>query len=72
MWSYSRDEDSLSDKAVNEAIDTFLKYNAYMAFSSEDCGSKKDMACAAAFLEMCKQKINVELDKKIGVMKERQ
>ena len=70
-WSYNRDEDLLSDKAVNETIDTFLKYNTYMAFASEDCGCKADMACAAAFLEMCKQKINVELDKKIEVMKER-
>lgn len=70
-WSYNRDENLLSDRAVNEAIATFLKFNTYMAFASEDCGSKKDMACAAAFLEMCKQKINVELDKKIEVMKER-
>lgn len=71
MWSYNRDENLLSDKAVDEAIATFLKFNTYMAFASEDCGCKADMACAAAFLEMCKQKINVELDKKIEVMKER-
>ena len=83
-WSYNRDENLLSDKAVDEAIETFLKFNDYMAFASEDCGCKADMAfasedcgckadmaCAAAFLEMCKQKINVELDKKIKVMKER-
>lgn len=42
-----------------------------MALASEDCGSKEDMACAAAFLEMCKQKINVELDRTIQAMKER-
>lgn len=71
MWSYNRDENLLSDKAVDEAIATFLKFNTYMAFASEDCGCKVDMAYAAAFLEMCKQKINVELDKKIKVMKER-
>lgn len=70
-WSYNKDENLLSDKAVDEAIETFLKFNTYMAFVSEDCGCKADMACAAAFLEMCKQKINVELDKKIEVMKER-
>ncbi len=70
-WSYGRDEDLLSDKAVNEAIDTFLKFNTYMAFASEDCGCKADMACAAAFLEMCKEKVVKELDKKIKVMKER-
>ena len=70
-WSYNKDENLLSDKAVDEAIETFLKFNTYMALASEDCGSKEDMACAAAFLEMCKQKINVELDKKIEVMKER-
>lgn len=70
-WSYNRDENLLSDRAVNEAIATFLKFNTYMAFASEDCGCKADMAYAAAFLEMCKQKINVELDKKIEVMKER-
>ena len=66
-WSYNKDENLLSDKAVDEAIETFLKFNTYMAFASEDCGCKADMA----FLEMCKQKINVELDKKIEVMKER-
>lgn len=70
-WKYNRDENLLSDKAVEEAINIFLKFNTYMAFASEDCGSKKDMACAAAFLEMCKEKINKELDKKIEVMKER-
>ena len=64
-------ENLLSDKAVDEAIETFLKFNTYMAFASENCGCKADMACAAAFLEMCKKKINVELDKKIEVMKER-
>lgn len=70
-WSYNRDENLLSDKATDEAIETFLKFNAYMTFASENCGSREDMACAAAFLEMCKKKINVELDKKIEVMKER-
>ena len=71
MWSYNRDENLLSDKAVEEALATFLKFNTYMAFASEDCGCKADMACAAAFLEMCKEKIVEELDKKIKVMKER-
>ena len=47
-WSYNRDENLLSDKAVGEAIETFLRFNSLMAFASEDCGSKKDMACAAA------------------------
>lgn len=70
-WNYNRDENLLSDRAVDEAISIFLRFNACMAFSSEDCGSKKDMACAAAFLEMCKAKVNVELDKKIKVMEER-
>lgn len=71
IWSYNRHEDLLSDKAVDEAIETFLKFNTYMAFSSEDCGSKNDMACTAEFLEMCKAKVNVELDKKIEIMKGR-
>lgn len=31
-WNYNRDEDLLSDKAVDEAIETFLKFNTYMAF----------------------------------------
>ena len=70
-WSYGRDEALLSDRAADEAIDILLKFNTYMAFASEDCGCKADMACAAAFLEMCKQKINVELDRTIQVMKER-
>lgn len=70
-WHYNRDEKILSEKATNEVVDTVLKYNSFMAFSSADCGSKADMASAAAFLEMCKEKINVELDKKIEVMKER-
>lgn len=70
-WKYGRDEGLLSDRAVGEAIDTFLRFNSLMALASEDCGSKEDMACAAAFLEMCKKKINMELDKKIEVMKER-
>lgn len=70
-WSYGKDENLLSDKAVDEAIETFLKFNTYMAFASEDCGCKADMACAAAFLEMCKEKVVKELDKKIKVMKER-
>lgn len=70
-WNYNKDEKLLSDKAVDEAIDAVLKYNSLMVFASENCGSREDMACAAAFLERCKQKINVELDKKIGVMKER-
>ena len=47
-WSYNKDENLLSDKAVDEAIETFLKFNTYMAFASEDCGCKADMACAAA------------------------
>lgn len=70
-WSYNKDEDLLSDKAVCEAIDTFLKFNTYMAFASEDCGCKADIACVAAFLEMCKEKVVRELDKKIEMMKER-
>mgnify|MGYP000025897874 FL=1 len=70
-WKYGRDEGLLSDRAVDEAIDTFLRFNSLMALASEDCGSKEDMACAAAFLEMCKQKINVELDRTIQAMKER-
>lgn len=70
-WRYNRDENLLSDRAVDEAISTFLKFNTFMAFASEDFGSKKDMACAAAFLEMCKAKVNVELDKKIKIMEER-
>lgn len=69
--SYNRDENLLSDKAVDEAIETFLKFNTYMAFASDDCGSKKDMACAAAFLEMCKEKVVKELNNKIEMMKER-
>lgn len=70
-WKYGRDEGLLSDRAVGEAIDTFLRFNSLMALASEDYGCKADMACAAAFLEMCKAKVNVELDKKIEIMEER-
>ena len=43
-WKYGRDEGLLSDRAVGEAIDTFLRFNSLMALASEDCGSKEDMA----------------------------
>lgn len=70
-WNYSKDKELLAEAATKDAVSACLKYNSYMAYHSNDCGSKADMNHAADFFEMCKKNICSELNKKIAELRKR-
>lgn len=71
MWSYNKDVERLSDKAVEESISTCLKFNSFMAANDESVGAKDGLKYTVDFLEMCRDKFDKEIDKKIKGIKER-
>lgn len=71
MWSYNKDMERLSDKAVEEAISTCMRFNSFMSFNDESIGAKDGLKNTVDFLEICQDKFNKEIDKKIKDIKER-
>lgn len=70
-WNYKRDKSLLSDKAAEEALSVCMKFNGFMALNDDNIRMKEGLKSTVDFLELCKQKINEAIDKKIEDVKAR-
>lgn len=71
MWKYETDSERLAVASTQAVINEIMRHNASMMFESSNCGEEETLHKSIDFLEKCKARINMEIDKQISQIKER-